>query len=127
MDEREAGGWAGRKRYRAEQIIGMLREAEVPRAPGRKWGRSGRSLGIVEQTFSRWRREYGGLKREQAQRLKALEQETARLQRAEAELTLDKVILPEAVGGNFSARPEAVLVWPRCGEFSGYRSAGFVG
>jgi putative transposase len=60
-----------------------------------------RSLGIVEQTFYRWRREYGGLKIEQARRLKALEQENARLKRAVAELTLDKLILQEAVKGNF--------------------------
>jgi len=60
-----------------------------------------RSLGIAEQTFYRWRREYGGLKVEQARRLKALEQENARLKRAVAELTLDKLILQEAVKGNF--------------------------
>jgi transposase-like protein len=60
-----------------------------------------RSLGIVEQTFYRWRREYGGLKIEQAKRLKALEQENTRLKRAVAELTLDKLILQEAVKGNF--------------------------
>jgi putative transposase len=58
-------------------------------------------LGIAEQTFYRWRREYGGLKVEQAKRLKALEQENARLLRAVADLTLDKLILQEAVRGNF--------------------------
>ena len=58
-------------------------------------------MGIAEQTFYRWRREYGGLKIEQARRLKALEQENARLKRAVAELTLDKLILQEAVKGNF--------------------------
>ncbi len=60
-----------------------------------------RILGIAEQTFYRWRREYGGLKVEQAKRLKALEQETARLRRAVSDLTLDKLILQEAVRGNF--------------------------
>jgi putative transposase len=60
-----------------------------------------RGLGIAEQTFYRWRREYGGLKIEQARRLKALEQENARLRRAVADLTLDKLILQEAVRGNF--------------------------
>jgi transposase-like protein len=60
-----------------------------------------RTLGIAEQTFYRWRREYGGLKIEQAKRLKALEQENARLRRAVADLTLDKLILQEAVRGNF--------------------------
>jgi putative transposase len=58
-------------------------------------------LGIAEQTFYRWRREYGGLKVEQAKRLKTLEQENARLRRAVADLTLDKLILQEAVRGNF--------------------------
>ena len=91
----------GRKRYSAEQIIGMLREAEVAMAQGQTVGQVCRSLGIVEQTFYRWRREYGGLKIEQARRLKALEQENARLKRAVAELTLDKLILQEAVKGNF--------------------------
>jgi putative transposase len=91
----------GRKRYSPEQIIGMLREAEVAMAQGQTVGQICRSLGIVEQTFYRWRREYGGLKIEQAKRLKALEQENARLKRAVAELTLDKLILQEAVKGNF--------------------------
>jgi len=91
----------GRKRYSPEQIIGMLREAEVAMAQGQTVGQVCRSLGIVEQTFYRWRREYGGLKIEQARRLKALEQENSRLKRAVAELTLDKLILQEAVKGNF--------------------------
>jgi putative transposase len=91
----------GRKRYNPEQIIGMLREAEVAMAQGQTVGQVCRSLGIVEQTLYRWRREYGGLKIEQAKRLKALEQENARLKRAVAELTLDKLILQEAVKGNF--------------------------
>ncbi len=91
----------GRKRYSPEQIIGMLRQAEVAMAQGQTVGQVCRSLGIVEQTLYRWRREYGGLKIEQARRLKALEQENARLKRAVAELTLDKLILQEAVKGNF--------------------------
>ena len=91
----------GRKRYSPEQIIGMLREGEVAMAQGQTVGQVCRSLGIVEQTFYRWRREYGGLKIEHAKRLKALEQENARLKRAVAELTLDKLILQEAVKGNF--------------------------
>mgnify|MGYP001825558410 FL=1 len=91
----------GRKRYSPEQIIRMLREAEVAMAQGQTVGQVCRSLGIVEQTLYRWRREYGGLKIEQAKRLKALEQENARLKRAVAELTLDKLILQEAVKGNF--------------------------
>jgi transposase-like protein len=90
-----------RKRYSPEQIIRMLREAEVGLAQGQTAAQVCRSLGIAEQTFYRWRREYGGLKIEQAKRLKALEQENARLKRAVAELTLDKLILQEAVKGNF--------------------------
>jgi transposase-like protein len=91
----------GRKRYNPEQIIGMLREAEVAMGQGQTVGQVCRSLGIVEQTLYRWRREYGGLKIEQAKRLKSLEQENARLKRAVADLTLDKLILQEAVKGNF--------------------------
>jgi len=84
-----------------EQIIRMFREAEVGLAQGQTAAQVCRTLGIAEQTFYRWRREYGGLKIEQAKRLKALEQENTRLKRAVAELTLDKLILQEAVRGNF--------------------------
>jgi putative transposase len=90
-----------RKRYTPEQIIRRLREAEVALAQGQTAAQVCRSLGIVEQTFYRWRREYGSLKLEQAKRLKALEQENARLRRAVADLTLDKLILQEAARGNF--------------------------
>jgi putative transposase len=90
-----------RKRYTPEHIIGKLREAEVALAQGEKAGQVCRTLGIAEQTFYRWRREYGGLKVEQAKRLKALEQENTRLRRAVSDLTLDKLILQEAVRGNF--------------------------
>ncbi len=90
-----------RKRYTPEQIIGKLREAEVALSQGQTAAQVSRTLGIAEQTFDRWRREYGGLKVEQAKRLKALEQENARLRRAVSDLTLDKLILQEAVRGNF--------------------------
>jgi putative transposase len=90
-----------RKRFNPEQIIGKLREAEVGLAQGQTVGQVCRTLGIAEQTFYRWRREYGGLKIEQAKRLKALEQENARLRRAVSDLTLDKLILQEAIRGNF--------------------------
>ena len=73
-----------RKRYTPEQIIGKLREAEVALAQGQTAGQVCRALGIAELTFYRWRREYGGLKVEQAKRLKALEQENTRLRRAVA-------------------------------------------
>ena len=90
-----------RKRFSPEQIIGKLREAEVALAQGQTTGQVCRMLGIAEQTFYRWRREYGGLKVEQAKRLKALEQENTRLRKAVSDLTLDKLILQEAVRGNF--------------------------
>jgi len=90
-----------RTRFTPEQIIGKLREAKVGLAQGQTLGQVCRTLGIAEQTFYRWRREYGGLKIEQAKRLKALEQENARLRRAVSDLTLDKLILQEAIRGNF--------------------------
>lgn len=91
----------GRRRFTPEQIIGKLREAEVALAQGQTAAQVYRSLGIAEQTFYRWRREYGGLKIDQVRRLKAMEQENARLKRAVADLTLDKLILKEAAKGNF--------------------------
>ena len=91
----------GKKRFTPEQIIGKLREAEVDLAQGETAAQVCRTLGIAEQTFYRWRREYGGLKVEQARRLKALEQENTRLRRAVADLTLDKLILQESARGNF--------------------------
>jgi len=90
-----------RKRYTPEQIIGMLREAEVLLSQGRTTGDACRQLGVSEQSYYRWRREYGGLKVDQAKRLKELEKENARLRRAVSDLTLDKLILQEAARGNF--------------------------
>jgi len=90
-----------RKRYTTEQIIGMLREAEVLLSQGRSTGEICRHLGVLEQSHYRWRKEYGGLKVDQARRLKELEKENARLRRAVSDLTLDKLILKEAAEGNF--------------------------
>lgn len=90
-----------RKRYTPEQINGMLREAEVLLSQGRKTGEVCRQLGVSEQSYYRWRREYGGLKVDQAKRLKELEKENARLRKAVSDLTLDKLILQEASRGNF--------------------------
>ena len=90
-----------RKRYKPEQIIRMLREADVKLSQNQKVGQVCRGLGVTEQTYYRWRREYGGMKVSQARRLKDLERENSRLKRAVAELTLDKLILKEAVEGNF--------------------------
>ncbi len=90
-----------RKRFTAEKIIGMLREAEVALAQGKKIGEVCRSLGISEQSYFRWRRDYGGLKTTQAKRIKDLERENSRLKKAVADLTLDKLILREALEGNY--------------------------
>ena len=90
-----------RKRLTAEKIIGMLRESEVALAQGKKIGEVCRSLGISEQSYYRWRRDYGGLKSTQAKRIKDLERENSRLKKAVADLTLDKLILREALEGNY--------------------------
>ena len=90
-----------RKRYTAEQIIRMLREAEVELAKGENVGAVCKKLCVTANTYYRWRKEYGGLKVTQAKRLKELERENARLKRAVADLTLDKLILEEAAKGNF--------------------------
>ncbi|MBT7648966.1 MAG: transposase [Rhodospirillaceae bacterium] len=90
-----------RKRYTPEQIIGFLREAEVRLSQGEKIGVICRGLGVSEQSYYRWRREYGGLKVDQAKRLKDLEKENARLRRAVSDLTLDKLILQGVAEGNF--------------------------
>jgi putative transposase len=86
-----------RKRFSPEQIIGMLREAEVRLSQGEKVKGICRGLGITEQTYYRWRKDYGGMKVSQARRLKELERESGRLKKAVAELTLDKLILKEAL------------------------------
>jgi putative transposase len=89
-----------RRRYTPEQIIGILRESDVELSRGKNVGQICRDLGIAEQTYYRWRKEYGGMKVTQARRLKDLEKENTRLKRAVAELTLDKLILSEALEGN---------------------------
>src|SRR5512142_666220 len=90
-----------RKRFTAEQIIGLLREADVKLSQGRNVGQVSRDMGITEQTYYRWRKEYGGMKTVQVRRLKDLERENGRLKKAVAELTLDKLILREALEGNY--------------------------
>ena len=90
-----------KKRFTPEQIIGLLRQAEVELAQGRTVGEVCRTIGVSEQTYYRWRNEYGGLKVDQARRLKDLERENARLKKAIADLTLDKLILKEAIEGKY--------------------------
>jgi len=89
------------KRYRPEQIIRKLREAEVSQAQGKTVAQAVKQLGVSEQTFYRWRKEYGGMKVAQAKRLKELEKENVRLKRLVADLSLDNQILKEVNQGNF--------------------------
>ncbi len=89
-----------RRRWAVEEIITKLREAEVSLAQGGTVAHVCRHLGIAEQTFYRWRREYGGLRMDQAKRLKQLEVENTRLRRAVSDLTLDNQILKEVARGN---------------------------
>ncbi len=90
-----------RKNFTAEQIIGKLREAEVLIAQGASVADASRRIEVTEQTYYRWRREYGGLKLDQARKLKGLEKENGRLRKLVADLMLDKAILEEAARGNF--------------------------
>ena len=89
------------KRYSSEEIISKLREAEVYLAEGITAGEVVRRLGVSKITYYRWRKEYGGMKIDQAKRLKDLEKENARLKRLLADAELDKAILKEAAEGNF--------------------------
>lgn len=89
------------KRYTAEQIVNKLREAEVELSKGQTIPVVAKKLGITDQTYYRWRREYGGLKVDQARRMKELEQENARLKRLVADQALDNAILREAARPNF--------------------------
>ena len=96
-----------RKRYKPEEIVSLLRQAEVLHGQGMSMADAIRQLGISEVTYYRWRKEYGGLSGDRLRRLKELEKENERLRRAVSDLTLDKQILAEAARGNFWA-PRAV-------------------
>ncbi len=89
------------KKFSAEQIIAKLREAEVLLGKGMTLGEVCRQLEITDVTYYRWRKEYGGLRVDQAKRLKELEQENNRLRKVVADLTIDNSILKEAARGNF--------------------------
>jgi putative transposase len=91
----------GRVRFTPEQIIGKLREAEVLLGQGMSIGEAIRKLGVSEQTYYRWRKEYGGMRVDQARRLKELETENGRLKKLVADLSLDNAILKESLRGNF--------------------------
>jgi len=90
-----------KKGFTPEQIITMLREAEVLLAQGSTAADAARKLGITEQTYYRWRREYGGMKVDQARRFKELEKENTQLKKLIADLSLDNAILKEVSRGNF--------------------------
>ena len=90
-----------RKVFKPEQIINKLREAEVLLSQGSTVGEASRKLGVTEQTYYRWRKEYGGMRVEQAKRLKELEKENSRLKKLVADISLDNAILMEAARENF--------------------------
>ena len=90
-----------KKRYKPEEIVGLLRQADVLHSQGMTMSDAIRQIGVSEVTFYRWRKEYGGLSGDQLRRLKELEKENERLRRAVSDLTLDKQILAEAARGNF--------------------------
>ncbi len=89
------------KREKAEDIVLKLRQVEVLQGQGMSVSEAVRQIGVTQQTFYRWRRQYGGMNRDQLKRLKELEKENGRLRRAVSDLTLDKMILTEAARGNF--------------------------
>jgi putative transposase len=89
------------KRYKPEQIVTMLRQIEISIANGKPTPQACKEAEITVQTFYRWRKEYGGLKMDQAKRLKELEKENGKLKRLVAELSLDKQILKDIAEGNF--------------------------
>ena len=89
-----------RKRFKPEEIVAKLRQVEVLQGQGSTVVDAIRQIGVTEVTYYRWRREYGGMKTDQLKRLKELEKENQRLRRAVSDLTLDKLILAEAVRGN---------------------------
>ena len=90
-----------RKTHTPEEIVAKLRQVEVLTAQGKAVAEAGRSIGVTEQTYHRWRAEFGGLKLDQVRRLKELERGNARLRKAVSDLTLEKVILKEAAAGKW--------------------------
>ena len=89
------------KKHTPEQIVNVLRQIEVAMANGKTAPVACKEAGITEQTYYRWRKEFGGLQVDQARRLKELEQENAKLKRLVAELSLDKLVLKDIASGNF--------------------------
>ena len=90
-----------KKRHKPEEIVAKLRQVDVLVSQGQSVADAIRSIGVTEVSYYRWRREFGGMKSDQVKRMKELEAENARLRRAVADLTLDKLILKEAASGNW--------------------------
>ena len=90
-----------KKSHSPESIINKLREAEILLNQGTKVGEASRKIGVTEQTYYRWRKEYGSMRIEQAKKLKTLEKENARLKKLVADISLDNAILKEVAEGNF--------------------------
>jgi len=90
-----------KKSHSPEQVINKLREAEILLNQGANVGEASRKIGVTEQTYYRWRKEYGGMRIEQAKRLKELEKENTRLKKLVADISLDNAILKEVAEGNF--------------------------
>jgi putative transposase len=90
-----------RKHHKPEEIVAKLRQVDVLTSQGKLVADAVRAIGVTEVTYYRWRQEYGGLRSDQVKRMKNLEAENTRLRRAVSDLTLDKMILAEAAGGNY--------------------------
>ena len=90
-----------KKIHKPEEVVAKLRQVDVLVSQGQTTADAIRSIGVTEVTYYRWRKEFGGLKADQVKRLRELETENARLRKAVADLTLDKLILKEAASGNF--------------------------
>jgi len=111
------------KKHKPEEIIGKLREVEIVLGQGGTTAEACRRIAVSEQTYYRWRKEYGGLKTDQARRMKDLEKENARLRRAISDLTLDKLILQEAAKGTSEPRTAPALHRPGPGGAGRVRAA----
>jgi putative transposase len=111
------------KRDKPEEIVLKLRQVEVLQGQGMAIADAVRQIGVTEPTYYRWRKQYGGMNRDQLKRLKELETENQRLRRAVSDLTLDKMILTEAARGNFRALRAAASASIMCGRRSACPSA----
>jgi putative transposase len=98
------------KKHTAEQVVNLLRQVEVGIANGKSMAQACKEAEIVEQTYYRWRKEYGGLRVDQARRLKELEQENSKLKRLVSELSLEKLVLKDIASGKYEA-PNDAVVW----------------